>query len=225
MNIIGTIGAMPSELADIRKTLAGSAVVKHSGFEFYINVFDGKLIVNACCGIAKVNAAVCAQVMIYRFNVEAIINTGVAGGMDDSVKICDIVVSNEVLPHDLELRFLNNYPPYNSIFKADENLVKIACETCDDFHYARHIGRIVSGESFISSSEIKKEICGKFSPLAVDMESSAVGHCAFINGIPFLSLRCISDNSDDNGEMSFDEFEKIAAKRVAEIVLEMIRRI
>lgn len=57
------------------------------------------------------------------------------------------------------------------------------------------------------------------------MESSAVGHCAFINGIPFLSLRCISDNSDDNGEMSFDEFEKIAAKRVAEIVLEMIRRI
>lgn len=130
-----------------------------------------------------------------------------------------------VLPHDLELRFLNNYPPYNSIFKADENLVKIACETCDDFHYARHIGRIVSGESFISSSEIKKEICGKFSPLAVDMESSAVGHCAFINGIPFLSLRCISDNSDDNGEMSFDEFEKIAAKRVAEIVLEMIRRI
>ena len=87
MNIIGIIGAMPSELADIRKTLAGSAVVKHSGFEFYINVFDGKLIVNACCGIAKVNAAVCAQVMIDRFNVEAIINTGVAGGMDDSVKI------------------------------------------------------------------------------------------------------------------------------------------
>lgn len=225
MNIIGIIGAMPSELADIRKALVGSAVVKHSGFEFYINVFEGKLIINACCGIAKVNAAVCTQAMIDRFNVEAIINTGVAGGMDSSVKVCDIVVSNEVLPHDLELRFLDNYPPYNSIFKADENLVRIACEACDDFDYSRHIGRVVSGEAFISSSEIKKDISSKFAPLAVDMESSAVGHCAFMNGVPFLSLRCISDNADDNGEISFDEFEKIAAKRVAEIVLEMIRRI
>ncbi len=91
---------------------------------FYINVFDGKLIVNACCGIAKVNAAVCAQVMIYRFNVEAIINTGVAGGMDDSVKICDIVVSNKIIPHDLELRFLNNYPRITVFSKQTKTLSK-----------------------------------------------------------------------------------------------------
>ena len=154
MKRIGIIGAMPSELADIRKTLAGSAVVKQSGFEFYINTFDGKLIVNACCGIAKVNAAVCTQAMIDRFKVDAIINTGVAGGMDSSVRVCDIVVSNEVFPHDLELRFLENYPPYNSIFKADKKLVDTACEPCEEFGYTKHIGRIVSGESFISSSEV-----------------------------------------------------------------------
>lgn len=224
MKVIGIIGAMPSELADIRKSLAGAAIVKHSGIAFHINTFDGKLVINACCGIAKVNAAVCTQVMIDNFNVDAIINTGVAGGMDTSVKVCDIVVSNEVLPHDLELRFLNNYPPYNGVFKADEKMIDIACKTCDDFKYARHIGRVVSGESFISSKEVKKEICDKFSPLAVDMESSAIGHCAFMNDVPFLSLRCISDNADDEGEMSFDEFEKVAAKRVAEIVLEMIKR-
>ncbi len=225
MKIIGIIGAMPSELADIRKTLVGAAIVKHSGYEFHVNTFDGKLVINACCGIAKVNASVCAQVMIDKFNVDAIINTGVAGGMERSVKVCDIVVSNEVLPHDLELRFLENYPPYNGIFKADEKLIEIACQTCDEFKYARHIGRVVSGEAFISSNEVKNEICEKFSPLAVDMESSAIGHCAFMNQVPFLSLRCISDNADDEGEMSFDEFEKIAAKRVAEIVLEMIKRI
>lgn len=224
MNVIGIIGAMPSELADIRKELAGAAVVKHSGFDFYINTFDGKIIVNACCGIAKVNAALCAQAMIDKFDVDAIINTGVAGGMDTSVKVCDIVVSNEVFPHDLELRFLENYPPYNSIFKADENMIETACKVCDEFGIPKHIGRIVSGESFISSSEVKNDICNRFSPLAVDMESSAIGHCAFMNGKPFLSLRCISDNADDEGEMSFEEFEKIAAKRVAEIVLEMIRK-
>ena len=163
--------------------------------------------------------------MIDNFKVDAIINTGVAGGMNTAVKVCDIVVSNEVLPHDLELRFLENYPPYNSIFKADQKLIDTVCEVCDGFDYARHIGRIVSGEAFISSSEVKKEICDKFSPLAVDMESSAIGHCSFMNGVPFVSVRCISDNADDEGEMSFDEFEKIAAKRVAEIVLEVIRKL
>lgn len=225
MKVIGIIGAMPSELADIRNVLSDSAVIRHAGFDFYINTFDGKVIVNACCGIAKVNAALCTQVMIDKFGVEAIINTGVAGGMNKAVKVCDIVVSSEVMPHDLELRFLDNYPPYNSVFKGDRKLIDLACETCDEKNYARHIGRIVSGEAFISSSEVKNAICERLSPLAVDMETAAVGHCAFMNEVPFVSIRCISDNADDEGEMSFDEFEKIAAKRVAEIVLEMIKKV
>ena len=123
---------MPSELADIRKSLTGAVIKNYSGFDFYINTYKDKLIINACCGIAKVNAAVCAQVMIDHFDVDAIINTGVAGGMDTKVKVCDIVVSDEVLPHDLELRLLNDYPPYNGIFKADEKLISIACEVCKE---------------------------------------------------------------------------------------------
>lgn len=225
MDIIGIIGAMPSELADIRKNIGDAAVVKRSGFEFYISTFGGKLIVNACCGIAKVNAALCAQTMFDKFNVEAIINIGVAGGMDTSVKVCDVVISNEVFPHDLELRFLENYPPYNSIFKADNMLIDTACAVCSEADIPHHVGRMVSGEAFISSNEVKKNICEKFSPLAVDMESSAIGHCAFMNSKPFLCLRCISDNADDEGEMSFDEFEKKAAERAAKIVLEMVKRI
>lgn len=125
MKTIGIIGAMPSELADIRKSLTGAVIKNYSGFDFYINTYKDKLIINACCGIAKVNAAVCTQVMIDHFDVDAIINTGVAGGMDTKVKVCDIVVSDEVLPHDLELRLLNDYPPYNGIFKADEKLISI----------------------------------------------------------------------------------------------------
>lgn len=225
MKTIGIIGAMPSELADIRKTLAGAAVKKYAGYDFYINVCGDKLVINACSGIAKVNAAVCAQVMIDKFDVDAIINTGVAGGMNTKVKVCDIVVSNEVLPHDLELRFLNNYPPYNAVFKSDQRLIDCAVKVCGEFGINSHIGRVVSGEAFISSSAVKAEICEKLEPLAVDMESSAIGHCAFMNGVPYISIRCISDNADDEGEMSFDEFEKIAAKRVAEIVLEMVNRL
>ncbi|NLP26748.1 MAG: 5'-methylthioadenosine/adenosylhomocysteine nucleosidase [Clostridiales bacterium] len=225
MKTIGIIGAMPSEIADIRRVLNGAKVENYSGFDFYINEINEKRVINVCCGIAKVNAAICTQVMIDRFNTDAIINTGIAGGMNPNIDVCDIVISDEVLPHDLELRFLENYPPFCSVFKADEGLIKLAEKICEGSDIDCFVGRIVSGDAFISSNELKKQIIGRLNPYAVDMESSAIGHCAYMNKVPFVSVRCISDNADDDGAMSFDEFEKIAAKRVAEIVLEMVKNI
>ncbi len=221
MNTIGIIGAMPSELADIRNMLDKAEVKRISGFDFYINEYKGKKVINACCGIAKVNAALCTQVLIDNFAPDAIINTGIAGGMNSDVKVCDVVISTEVLAHDLDLHFLNDYPPYCGIFKADDTLIEAAEKICGDFGINSFRGRIVSGEAFISSNEVKAEIQQRLDPYAVDMESAAVGHCCYLNEKPYVSVRCISDNADDEGAMSFDEFEKIAAKRVAEIVLEM----
>lgn len=221
MNTIAIIGAMPSELADIRRML-GEAEIKHiSGFDIYVNNYKGKTIVNACCGIAKVNAAVCTQVITDNFHPDCIINAGIAGGMNSSVKVCDIVISTEVLPHDLDLHFLKDYPPYCGVFKSDEGLMSAAEKVCAEFGVNSFRGRIVSGEAFISDNNVKADIQKRFEPHAVDMESAAVGHCCFLNDMPFVSVRCISDNADDEGAMSFDEFEKIAAKRVAEIVLRM----
>ncbi len=222
MNTIGIIGAMPSELADIRNTLKDAEIKRISGFDFYINEVSGKKVINACCGIAKVNAALCAQVLIDNFRPDAVINAGIAGGMDSSIKVCDIVVSNEVLPHDLDLHFLKDYPPYCGIFKADERLIETAVNICTKQGVKSFVGRIVSGEAFITDTAVKNGIKEKFDPFAVDMESAAVGHCAYLNEVPFVSVRCISDNADDEGAMSFDEFEKIAAKRVADVVLEMV---
>ncbi len=222
MNTIGIIGAMPSELADIRNTLKDAEVKHISGFDFYINEVAGKKVINACCGIAKVNAALCAQVLIDNFKPDAVINAGIAGGMDSSIKVCDIVVSNEVLPHDLDLHFLKDYPPYCGIFKADKNLIDTAVNICTKQGVKSFVGRIVSGEAFITDTAVKNGIKDKFDPFAVDMESAAVGHCAYLNEVPFVSVRCISDNADDEGAMSFDEFEKIAARRVADVVLEMV---
>jgi adenosylhomocysteine nucleosidase len=221
MNTIAIIGAMPSELCDIRETLGEAEIRRISGYDFYINEFKGKKIINVCCGIAKVNAAVCTQVAIDNFRPDAVINTGIAGGMNRDVKVCDIVISSEVLPHDLDPHFLNDYPPYCGIFKSDENLIKKAAEVCGKFGVNCFNGRIVSGEAFISDDSVKADIIARFNPYAVDMESAAVGHCCYLNDMPYVSVRCISDNADDDGAMSFDKFEKIAAKRVAEIVLEM----
>ena len=150
--------------------------------------------------------------MIDNFHPDCVINTGIAGGMNSAVKVCDVVISTEVLPHDLDLHFLKDYPPYCGIFKADGELMDTAEKVCGEFGVKSFRGRIVSGDAFIQE---------KFDPYAVDMESAAVGHCCFLNELPYVSVRCISDNADDEGAMSFDEFEKIAAKRVAEIVLRM----
>lgn len=221
MKKIAVIGAMPSELADIRLMLDEAEIKRISGFDFYINEYKGNKIINACCGIAKVNAALCTQVMIDNFSPDYVINAGVAGGMNTAVKVCDIVISTEVLPHDLDPHFLADYPPYCAVFKADNKIMDTAEKVCGEFSVNSFRGRIVSGEQFISDSTVKAAILEKFAPYAVDMESAAVGHCCFLNEMPFASIRCISDNADDEGAMSFDEFEKIAAKRVAEIVLRM----
>lgn len=221
MDTIVIIGAMPSELADIRNMLGEGEIRRFSGFDFHINELGGKTVINVCCGIAKVNAALCTQAAIDNFHPDCVINTGIAGGMNSNVKVCDIVISTEVLPHDLDLHFLNDYPPYCGIFKSDERLMETAEKVCGEFDVKCFRGRIVSGEAFISDSRVKAEIQNRLEPYAVDMESAAVGHACYLNEMPYVSVRCISDNADDEGAMSFDEFEKIAAKRVAEIVLRM----
>lgn len=223
MKTIGIIGAMPSELHDIRATLGSAEVLTIGKFDFYKNVLNDKTIVNVCCGVGKVNSAICTQMLIDHFGVECIINTGVAGGMHSDVKVCDMVISSEVLAHDVNLTFLEKYPPYCSTFKSDDRLIESAVASCKKFGYQYYIGRVVSGEQFISDQAVKDDIVSRLNPYAVDMESASIGHCAYTNGVPSISIRCISDNADDDGAMSFDEFEKVAAKRVANVVLDIVQ--
>ncbi len=224
MKTIGIIGAMPSELKDIQSVQENPVSTEIAGFTFVESKHGENKIVTACCGIGKVNAAVCTQVMIDCFKVDCIINTGIAGGMHGDVKLCDIVVSTSVLPHDLDAHFLADYPPYCAEFPADEALQALAKAVCEEQGITVHSGKIVSGDAFITDSQIKAGIKAKFDPHAVDMETAAIGQAAWRNKVPFVSVRCISDLADDDGAMSFDQFEVIAAKRVADIVMAMCSR-
>ncbi len=221
MKTIGIIGAMPSELKDLREALPKAETHTAAQYEFYINSFPqaDKRIVSVCCGIGKVNAAVCTQLLIDLFDADYVINTGVAGGIAEETKVCDIVVSSDVMHHDLKPPFLDNYPPHHSCFEADPLLVSAAVKVCQEKRETYYVGRVVSGEMFVSSSQLKDEIVSEFHPYAVDMESAAIGHCCYRNGVPFLVVRCLSDKADEEGEMSFETFEKIAAAKVAAIVL------
>ena len=224
MKTIGIIGAMPSELKDIQSVQNDAVSKEIAGYTFVESIHGANKIVTACCGIGKVNAAVCTQIMIDRFGVDCIINTGIAGGMKKGIKVLEIVISTSVLPHDLDQHFLVDYPPYHGIYEADEALQALAKSVCDEMGIVTHAGKIVSGDAFVTDSAVKARITEVFAPDAIDMETAAIGQCAWRNKVPFVSVRCISDLADDDGAMSFDEFEVRAAQRVAQIVMKMCER-
>jgi adenosylhomocysteine nucleosidase len=224
MKTIGIIGAMPSELKDIQSIQKDPVKHEIAGYTFVESIHGANKIVTACCGIGKVNAAVCTQIMIDRFSVDCIINTGIAGGMKRGIKVLEIVISTTVLPHDLDRHFLADYPPYHAEYEADDALQALAKSVCDEMGIVNHAGKIVSGDAFVTDSAVKAKITEAHDPYAIDMETAAIGQCAWRNKTPFVSVRCISDLADDDGAMSFDEFEVKAAERVAGIVMKMCER-
>lgn len=223
MRVIGVICAMDSEIDGVRKGLevnGSSAGIEEGIYTFKLYDFHGLRLVTVCSGIGKVNASAAAQQLISRFGAEIVVNPGVAGGMDTKVGVCDVVISSDVAHHDFDPQILLDYPPYASSFKADERLIKLAEESCKRVGMKSFVGRIVSGEQFIADAAVKADIKARLDPLAVDMESSAVGHCAYVNKVPYVTLRCISDNANDEAGISFDEFKIIASEKIGVLALD-----
>lgn len=218
MKNIGIIGAMPAELKDIQNAQKDPVRHEIAGYTFVESVHGSNRIITVCCGIGKVHAAMCTQVMIDKFGVDCIVNTGIAGGMKQGIRVLEIVVSTTVLPHDLNRHFLADYAPYQAEFEADPGLQALAGRVCDEMGIRNYAGKIVSGDCFITEGPVRDQIVSDHDPYAIDMESAAVGQCAWRNRVPFVSVRCISDLAD---EMASDEFEAKAAARVAEIVMKM----
>lgn len=221
MKTIGIIGAMPAELKDIRAGLPAGELRAIAGFSFYRCLLADRAIVHVCCGVGKVNAAICTQALIDAYQPVAVLNTGIAGGLHAQIKVGDIVISREVLSHDLELRLLQNYPPYCGIYPADKALMEHAADACEALGFSFFVGRIVSGDIFVSDDAAKARLQTRFHPFAVDMESAGVGQCAYRNHVPFLSVRCISDNADDTGAAASEQYEALAAKRAADVALQV----
>lgn len=225
MNKIGILGAMDLEIKTLLNAMAEIKEEKVAGTTFYQGLLKGKEVVLACCGVGKVNAASCTQALITCFDVDCIINTGIAGGMHWDVKVCDIVVSSEVTHHDVRREQMIHCYPNVEAFKADPHLIEVACRaliTNSHLHDKHHIGKIVSGESFVNDRDLKATIIANHQPHCVEMEGSAIGHVAYLNDIPFVVIRSISDNADDQADMTYKEFEQLAAEQSSNLVMEML---
>lgn len=223
--IIGIIGALSIEIQLLRNNLNIIDFVEYAGFRFYTRCKNNIVIVIAACGVGKVNAASCTQVMIDKFNVNVIINTGVAGGLKDDLKALDIIISEDVTYHDVNPEQLKNFFPYKETFKADEVLKVIALKAynnCDFKESSCYTGRIVTGDSFISDNILKGSIVANYNPYCVDMEGAAIGHVAIINSIPFLVIRSISDYANEDRGMTYSRFEQKASHQSASLLLRMI---
>jgi len=227
INKIGIIGAMKLEVEQLINHMTIQDKQEVAGNTYYCGWLHNKEIVVTCGGVGKVNAASSTQILISQFNVDAIINTGIAGGMQSDVKVCDIVISTDVTHHDVRKNQMISCYPHQASFVSDERLITLAVETikASSFESDYHIGRIVSGESFISDPLTKKLILEAYQPHCVEMEGAAIGHVSYLNKVPFVVIRCISDNADDDATMSYETFETIAADQSSKLVMDMMKNL
>lgn len=221
---IGIIGAMDDEVDTLKSSLSDTKISTFAGMDFFEGKIDGIDTVVVKCNMGKVNAGVCAQLLISKFGVDCVINTGVAGSLDAEIDIGDIVVSTEAVQHDYDLTPIGAKPgellDYGiAAFKADENMRKCAVEGVKAVapEVSAFEGRICSGDQFIASKEQKEKIISTFGGLCCEMEGAAIAQVCYMNSTPFVIIRAISDKADDSEEMSFEEFKKEAGARCAAI--------
>lgn len=225
MKFIGIISAMNIEMKLLKDSMTILYEQEYAGFKFYSAIYKDLNIVLTSCGIGKVNAASCTQILIDKFNITTIINTGIAGSLNKNVKLCDVVISSDATYHDVRKAQMKNCFPYMEFFIANEQLIKIAVKAYQNLsvkNYNYHVGRVVTGDYFISNDNLKESIQKEYMPYCVEMEGAAIGHVSYINKVPFIIIRSISDNANGKVNLEYPKFEKLAASNSSMLVLKML---
>lgn len=232
MSKIGIIGAMELEVEALKAEMTVARVEKKAGMEFFEGSLNGAQVVIVRSGIGKVNAALCTQILADLFQVTHIINTGVAGSLNAKLDIGDILISTDALHHDVDATIFGYKPgevPQMGLreFPADRHLAEFAKAACEKVNadIRAVLGRVVSGDQFISSKEVKARLISEYQGDCAEMEGAAIAHGAYLNGIPFVIIRAISDKADDSAEMDYPVFEAAAAKHSAALVKELVQTI
>lgn len=232
MKKIGIIGAMEVEIASLKSAMKVSRMLKKAQMEFLEGELEGCQAVVVRSGIGKVNAAVCTQILVDEFGVDGVINTGIAGSLKAEINIGDIVLSTDVLHHDMDATGfgypLGQIPQMDAFsFQADEQMRKLAKEVCEEVNPEIRVfeGRVVSGDQFISSREVKDKIKENFDGCCTEMEGAAIAQTAYLNQIPFVIIRAISDKADDSATMDYPTFEKQAVEHSVRLTRGFLKRI
>lgn len=231
MKKLGIIGAMAIEVEKLKTQMQDLTVTERAGMAFFEGILENLPAVVVQCGVGKVNAAMCTQILCDCYQVTHIVNTGVAGSLFAELDIGDLVISSDAMYHDFDIRFWD-YPigqvPGASVhaFPADAQLTAYALAAAEQVNpgHAR-IGRIASGDQFVASKDKKEQIILDTQAICTEMEGAAIAHTAWRNGVPFVIIRAISDKADDSAEMDYPTFEAIAAEHCALVTQTLARNI
>ena len=220
---LGIIGAMTVEVETLKNAMADKAVYQKAGMEFCQGTLEGLPAVVVQCGVGKVNAAMCAQILCTLFDVTHIVNTGIAGSLCAQLDIGDLVISRDAMYHDFNCcafgYSFGQVPGLDVIaYPSDTDLCSCAYAAAEEVNPGHtKIGRVATGDLFVADKAQKEAIVANTGALCTEMEGAAIAQAAYRNGVPFVILRAISDKADDSAEMDYPTFETIAARRCAQV--------
>ncbi|MCI9111994.1 MAG: 5'-methylthioadenosine/adenosylhomocysteine nucleosidase [Eubacterium sp.] len=225
--MLGIIGAMDVEVDAIKKKISNPVTTNLAGCDFVCGFIESVMVCVAQCNPGKVNAALCTQAMIDKFDTDKIINIGVGCSLSEDVVIKNIVIAEDVCQYDIDITALGEPRGYinglNTIKietskEISDKLARIAIVSGEKIRR----GTIASGDTFIASSELKKNLKNHFGAICAEMEGAAIGHVCSANNIPFAVLRSISDGGDEKAQLDYPTFKKIAAEKSTAIILKYI---
>lgn len=225
---IGIIGAMKEEIDVFCEEMVVSSKLEKASMTFYEGVLLGHNVVMVVSGIGKVNAAICTQILVERFSIDCIINIGVAGGLHKNVRPGDMVVADSLFQHDVDVTAFGykkgQVPRMDTIaFPCDENLVQkalSACKTIDNINTFK--GPIASGDQFLGDAKIMEEVHNTFGAFACEMEGASIGQVCYLNQMPCVVIRSISDNAITGDHMDYDTFSKMAIENAVFVLRNML---
>lgn len=228
--MLGIIGAMPEEVHELIEELKEERQEKKAGMVFHAGKLMDSDVVIVKSGIGKVSSAVCAQILVDDFHVDALINTGIAGSLDASIDIGDIVISTDAVYYDADSTVWGYAPgelPQLGIrfFPSDEKMAERAVQACRTAvpEIGIHRGRIASGDSFVSDGEKKKWIAKTFNAVCAEMEGASISQAAWLNQVPVIILRAISDKADGTAKVDYKEFEAHAITHLVRTVTQFCK--
>lgn len=225
---IGIIGAMDEEVEFLLNNMSLDRKEMKANMLFNSGKIYNVQVVVVRSGIGKVNAAICTQILIDDFSVDRVINVGIAGGIGKDVYPGDIVIASNLVQHDMDTSGfgdpIGQIPRMDTFdFKCDIVLVKKAKSACENIKESKSfIGRIVTGDQFICDTEKIIWLNEKFQALACEMEGGSIAQVCYLNKIPFVVIRSISDNANNGAHMDYKKFAPIAIKNSTEIIKSML---
>lgn len=230
--MIGIIGAMKIEIELLKKCMVGKTEHHIAGRTVYTGTVSGAEVAVMECGIGKVMASMCAQLLADKFGATHFINTGVAGGVGKGLKVGDFVIAESLVQHDFDVSALGYPKGYAflgegdqfTVYQADKTMIRAFMEASRRVldEGAVHLGRIASGDVFVADKKLKETLRDEYGAMAAEMEGAAIGCVAQANKIPFIVVRALSDLADEEANVSYEEFEQRAAEISATIVKEML---